>query len=55
MVAIALTAIVVVAVIAFMVWGDDGPMWKNWLTQAGVIAAIVAIGGVIVWVAEYGS
>lgn len=53
--AIVISAAVAIAIITFMVWGDGGPLWKNWLSQLGVILAILAVGGTIVWVSTYGN
>lgn len=55
MIAIALTVIVGIAVTVWMVWGDDGPLWQNWLTMVGFITVLCGGAAVFIWVAEYGG
>lgn len=45
----------VLAVIAFMCWGDDGPLWRNMLYGLGMCGLIASVGGAIIWVSSYGT
>lgn len=38
-----------------MVWGEDGPLWENWLTMVGLIAVLAGGAAVFIWVAGYGA
>lgn len=53
--AYAIIAVVVIAVLTFMVWGDDGPFWKNFLMQAWIGVIIIAVVVVGTWVSTYGN
>lgn len=55
MVTYAVIGIVFLAVVAFMCWGDDGPLWKNMGQGIAVFAGLAAIGGAIIWVSSYGT
>lgn len=46
---------VFLAVVAFMCWGDDGPLWRNMAQGIAVFAAIAAVGGAVIWVGTYGT
>lgn len=51
----AIISVIVIAVLTFMVWGDDGPFWKNFLIQAWIGVVIIGVIAVGMWVSTYGN